>query len=66
MVCLSQNHPVMKEDIVGVDFFHDGKIHVSGKMKNELLLLLFTTVFLIDKNCTVYLQNTSQNACNLL
>ena len=39
MVCLNQNHPVMGEDIVGVDFFHDYKINVSGKMKNELLTI---------------------------
>ena len=37
MVCLSPNHPVMEEDIVGVDFFHDCKINLSGKMKNKLL-----------------------------
>lgn len=37
MVCLSPNHPVMEEDIVGVDFFHDCRINLSGKMKNELL-----------------------------
>ena len=49
MVCLSQNHPVMKEDIVGVDFFHDGKINLSGKLKNELLLSFFTLAFVIDK-----------------
>ena len=54
MVCLSQNHPVMKEDIVGVDFFHDGKINLSGKLKNELLLSFFTTDFVIDKQCTVF------------